>query len=140
MKRINQIEIAGVNYPMNFSVKATKDICGKFGSVDGIFEKLSKMPEAEQLTESVWMVWLLIDQGVKYLKLQGGEDIIAPSQDDLEIILSLTDLHPLYQKIAETMYGAVVTEVQAEEIKKNTGTIIMEKIAALRGLTSTGSN
>lgn len=129
MARITYIEIAGKEYPMSFSLGASKKIAARFGSVDKMGDLLSGGGEVtEQTIDSlVFVLELLICQGCAYMNFfeadmprgpkapvdSEGRYVPLPS-DRLEVACGIMDI----KEISEALAKAVGASSQAEiEIK-----------------------
>ena len=74
MNRIIEIEIAGESYPLNFSTKAARAVSDRYGDLTNIGEAFDDKTTAQALDELVWMLALLIEQGVAYHKIVNNID------------------------------------------------------------------
>ena len=119
MNRITEIEIAGTMYPLNFSTKAAKDVAKRYGDVSNIGEVFSDKPLDEMMDEAIWLLALLIQQGVAYKKIVDGETVKALGKDDLEVVLGVADIADLKDGLLGAMVAGMGREVEVEEDPKN---------------------
>lgn len=134
MDRTVYINIAGKEYPMRFSLGASKALCEKFGSLNAMAGKISG-DKAEDFEAIAWIVALLIKQGCAYKNLFESEipapesapvkdgKYIAISQEDLEIALEVKNLKEILEKIFATMgkgqKETIEVEMKDPKSKKN---------------------
>lgn len=119
MNRIVDIEIAGKNYPLNFSVRAAKEISGKYKGLENIDKAFTDKSTEEMMDEVIWLLSVLIKQGVAYKKVNEGEEVSGISAEDLEIVLGVADLAGMKDKIIEAMNGGMNRTVEVETDPKN---------------------
>ena len=131
MSRITYVKIAGKNYPMSFSLGASKKIIEKYGSEQKMKAALNKSNEAEKIDIVTDMLATLIAQGCAY-KNYFEKDLPIPedapvidgkwtsiTSDVLEIALSIMDIEELSKKIEECMKSGSKKEVEARAEEKN---------------------
>ena len=119
MSRITEFEIAGKNYPLNFSAKAAKEISKRYGDLSSISKAFEGKPIDQLMDEVIWLMNLLIDQGVAYKKLIEGEEINSLSIEELEIVLGVADFANLKATILGAMTAGMKREVEVEPNPKN---------------------
>jgi len=117
MDRITEIEIAGKKYPLNFSVKAAKEVSKRYGDISNIGDAFSGKAIAEMMDEANWILALLIEQGVEYKKIVEGEEIKGLTQDELEIVMGVTDFSNLKATLLGAMTAGMKREVEVEPEK-----------------------
>lgn len=116
--RITEIEIAGKQYPVNFSMKAAKKFIERYGSVEDVWRKINEMNQMEKLDEVNWILALLIEQGCAYIKLMEDQDILPPGPDELEILLGIVDFSKMSDTIQAAILAGAAPEVEVELKKK----------------------
>ena len=134
MDRTVYINIGGKEYPMRFSVGASKALCQKYGSLIKMADKITGKQVSENTEESLdaisWIVELLIKQGCAYKNLFEADLPIPenapvvdgkytpPTKEMLEVGLGIWELTELQQKIFETMGAGNKREIEAEAKEK----------------------
>lgn len=132
MSRITYVKIAGKNYPMSFSLGASKKIIEKYGSAQKMQTAMKKSDDIEKLSIVTDMLALLIAQGCAY-KNYFEKDIPAPDDapiidgkwtplpaEAIEIALGVMDIAEVSGKIEECMSIGSKKEVEGRPEGKNT--------------------
>lgn len=114
-KRLVEIELMGKKYPLNFSMKAVRKICEKYGDIDLMLEKVSDLPTEAQLYEILWILQLFLEQGALYRKIETGEDIRIFTVDELEIIFKATDSEMLYKIFLDVIGNGSAQTVEVQQ-------------------------
>lgn len=122
MDRITEIEIAGKKYPLNFSVKAAKEVSKRYGDISNIGDAFTDKTMDEMMDEANWILALLIEQGVAYKKIVEGEDIKPLTKDELEIVMGVVDFANLKDTLLGAMTAGMKREVEVEPDPKNAET------------------
>ena len=132
MSRLTYVKIAGKNYPMSFSLGASKKLIEKFGGVERIQAELSKPgKDLEKLDLVIYVLSLLISQGCAY-KNYFEKDMPVPEdspvidgkwtpipQEVLEIAVQMQDMSELTEKINACISKSNKKEVEAKPEGKN---------------------
>ena len=113
MSRITFVNIAGKNYPMSFSLGATKKIIEKYGGAEKMKTSLEKAEDVQEIDMVTELLELLIAQGCAY-KNYFEKDIPAPEDspvlegkwvplphEAIEIAVGVYDVEELSEKILE---------------------------------------
>lgn len=122
MNRIGEIEIAGSKYPLNFSTKAAKEIAARYDGLENIEDAFSGKAVDAMMDEIVWLLSLLIAQGVAYKRIVEGEEVKGITADELEVVLGVADMSGLKDKIMGAMLTGMKREVEVEIDPKNVET------------------
>lgn len=122
MSRIGEITLGGKTYPMNFSVKAAKEVSTRYGGLENIDTAFAEKPVDEMMDEVIFLLSVLIEQGVLYKRIVDGEDVKGIKAEELEIVLGVADLSGLKNQIMGAMIGGMSREVEVEEGQKNAKT------------------
>lgn len=122
MSRITEIEIAGKKYPLNFSVKAAKEVSKRYGGVENVTEAFSSGKVDEMMDEATWILAVLMEQGSAYKKIIDGEEIEAPTKEELEIIMGVSDFANIQDALMGAMTSGMEREVEVEVSPKNAKT------------------
>ena len=145
MERCVFVEIAGKQYPMSFSLGATKKIIGKFGSTQNMMKNLKKTQEKgneesmeisdrdslEALETISFILEILIAQGCAY-KNYFEKDLPAPvnapiedgkwiplPKEVLDIAIQIADTKKIVEKISECVNQGSKKKVEAKAEGKN---------------------
>lgn len=110
MNRIKEIEIAGKKYPLNFSLKATEMVAKRYGGLEGMDDALTDKPLDEMMEEVSWILAVLLEQGAAYKKVIDKEEIEVFTQDELKIVLGISD----FNGIKMTLFGAMTAGMERE--------------------------
>lgn len=122
MSRITNYELAGKVYPLNFSLKASKEVAARYGTVEGAADAISERSTEEALDEISWILALLMDQGAKYVKITEDRDVEPLSKDNLEIVLGMADISSMRDTLFGAMTAGMDREVLVEIDPKNAET------------------
>ncbi len=74
------------------------------------------------MDEIVWLLSLLIAQGVAYKRIVEGEEVKGITADELEVVLGVADMSGLKDKIIGAMLAGMKREVEVEVDPKNAET------------------
>lgn len=119
MSRIGEIEIAGSTYPLNFSTKAAKQISARYDGLENIDKAFSEKSVDAMMDEVIWLLALLIEQGVAYKKIVEDEAVKGITADELEIVLGVSDFAGLKDQIMGAMLAGMERTVEVEADPKN---------------------
>jgi hypothetical protein len=114
MNRLSEINIAGTTYPLNFSVKAAKEISERYGGLENVDKAFTGKSVDEMMNEVIWLLSVLIGQGVAYKRIVEGEEIKSITTDELEIVLGVADLSDLKDQIMGAMLNGMDREVEVD--------------------------
>jgi hypothetical protein len=117
MSRIGEITLAGKKYPLNFSVKAAKEVSARYGGLDNVDAAFSEKSIDEMMDEAIFLLSILIEQGVLYKRIAEGEEIKGIAPDELEVVLGVSDLAGVKAQILGAMIGGMSREVEVEPEK-----------------------
>ena len=131
MSRITFVTIAGKNYPMSFSLGASKKIIEKYGGAEKMKTALEKAKDAQKIDMITELLELLIAQGCAY-KNYFEKDIPAPDnspvvdgkwaplpREALEIAMGVYDVKELSDKILECVGNGSKKEIELKTEGKN---------------------
>lgn len=122
--KTSKITLNGREYPLCFSTWAIKQLCAKFGSMQGMSEamKSGAADTAGTLDSTMYILQVLIDAGVRYAAISDGTPpVAAPSMDELEVVCGMDDLPRVQQAIADVIRADSETTVNVAP-EKNTET------------------
>lgn len=129
MDRITYITIAGKTYPLNFSVVAADEVTARYGSIAGINyaiglktdepteenQTLDEKEVTKTYSEMIWLLALLMRQGVEYKKIMGEEALTPLDADALAVLLSRVDLRLLLPTVLNAITLGLSATVETEE-------------------------
>lgn len=132
MSRIVYVDIVGKQYPMSFSLGASKRMIEKYGSAEKMTAQLKRPgKDADKIDAILEMLELLIAQGCAY-KNYFEKDIPAPDnapivdgkwtplpKEALSIAIGVYDIEELADKIQECVSKGGKKEVEAKPEGKN---------------------
>lgn len=120
MSRITEIALAGKSYPLNFSTKAVRLLEQRFGDLDGMLTTMQSGKSAHELLDDVnYMLWVLIDQGVRYRRIVDGLELPGLTLEEIEVIVGIDDLQLLMTQLPASMVAGVAPTVELEPDPKN---------------------
>lgn len=131
MGRIVYVEIAGKNYPMSFSLGASKKIVEQYGSAENMKKSLENVKDSQKIDMVTSLLELLISQGCAY-KNYFEKDIPAPKNapvidgkwcpiphELIEIAVSVYDVEKLSEKITECIESGSEKKIEIRTEGKN---------------------
>lgn len=133
MAKIAEIKLGGKNYPMSFSLMASKKIAQKHGSVETFLNGFAETESFDEKTieSTSYILSLLIMQGCAY-RNHFEKDVPVPknapyedgkwkplSQDEIEMLIQFDELEGILIKITECISGGKKKEVVAKTEGKN---------------------
>lgn len=119
MNRITELEIAGRKYPLNFSTKAAKEVAKRYGDIANIDKAFKDKTIDEMMDEAIWILALLIDQGVAYKQIMDNEEIKGLGIEELEVVMGVADFANLKSTILGAMTAGMSREVEVVSDPKN---------------------
>jgi hypothetical protein len=116
------ITIAGEEYELILTTKATKAIAGRYGGLENLGERLLKAENFElALDEIVWLLTLLANQSVLIYNLRHKDaprDLLT--EEEMELLTSPLELASYKNAITEAMFkGTARTVLSEEDSSKN---------------------
>ena len=115
------ISIAGEEYELILTTKATKEIAKRYGGLENLGEKLMKTENFElALDEVVWLITLLANQSILIHNLKNPKDKRELlTEDAVELLTSPFELATYKSAIMEAMYKGSKREIESEDDSKN---------------------
>ena len=111
------ITIAGEEYELILTTKATKAIAGRYGGLENLGERLLKAENFElALDEIVWLLTLLANQSVLIYNLRHKDaprDLLT--EEEMELLTSPLELASYKNAITEAMFKGTARNVVSEE-------------------------
>lgn len=129
------IELAGKEYPMSFSLGASKKLTSKYGSMEGLKKAIgTNGDDTKKLDMITELLELLIAQGCAR-KNAFEKDIPAPenapvvdgkwvpiTKEEIDLVVELPDMDKIKEKLEECMSGGTKKTVTTKSIEKNAET------------------
>lgn len=84
-KRLGEIELLGRKYPLNYSVRISQD-------VDGILSEKNAGDLVSIAKRDIRLVTLMMEDAREYRRLILGEETETLSKEELEVLLSPSDV------------------------------------------------
>jgi len=111
------ITIAGEEYELILTTKATKAIAGRYGGLENLGERLLRAENFElALDEIVWLLTLLANQSVLIYNLRHKDaprDLLT--EEEMELLTSPLELASYKNAITEAMFKGTARNVVSEE-------------------------
>lgn len=120
--RSSVITLCGKEYEAVLSIKATQEITKRYGGLEQMGNKLTNAENAaEQIDEALWLVTLLIDQGVQRHNLLHPDDKRTPlTEDEVAVLASPADFTEISKSITSVVVNGSKRSVESEDEPKNT--------------------
>ncbi|MBR5990944.1 MAG: hypothetical protein IK034_03825 [Bacilli bacterium] len=119
-ERTSVINVAGKDYELVLTTKATREINDKFGGLENIGNKIAEAKGVgEQLDIVVWLITLLANQSILRSNLGSGEKKALLKEEDVEILTSPADLNSYTEAILDCLVKGTKRNVQSEDDSKN---------------------
>lgn len=114
--RIAKVKIGGVDYPLIFTTKATKEIAKRYGGLANLGETLMKNENFEMaLDEVTWLIALLANQSILIHNLQNEEKKSLLSEEAVELLTTPLELADYKNAITEAMVNGTKRHVESED-------------------------
>ena len=115
------ISIAGEEYELILTTKATKEIAKRYGGLENLGEKLMKTENFElALDEDVWLITLLANQSILIHNFKNPkEKRELLTEEAVELLTSPFELATYKSAIMEAMYKGSKREIESEDDSKN---------------------
>ena len=115
------ISIAGEEYELILTTKATKEIAKRYGGLENLGEKLMKTENFElALDEVVWLITLLANQSILIHNFKNPKDKRELlTEEAVELLTSPFELATYKSAIMEAMYKGSKREIESEDDSKN---------------------
>ena len=119
--RTSVINIAGDEYTLVLTTKATKEIAGRYGGLENLGDKLMKNENFEMaLGEIVWLITLLANQALLIHNLKHKDDQKELLTEEMVELLTVpADLATYKTAITNALYVGTKRNVESETDPKN---------------------
>ena len=110
------ITIAGTEYELILTTRATKTIATRYGGLDSLGEKLMKSENFDQsLEEIVWLIALLANQSILINNLKNPDTQREPLTEDMvELLTTPLELASYKDAISEAMLRGTARNIESE--------------------------
>lgn len=119
--RSTTITIAGEEYELLLTTKATKEIAARYGGLENLGEKLMKSEHFEEaLTEIVWLITLLANQSILIHNLKNKDskkDLLT--EEMVELLTAPHELTLYKDSITESLFKGTKRNIESENDPKN---------------------
>ena len=118
--RCKTVTLAGIEYPLRFTLRAVKACGEKYGSLEGMFAAIQgKCGDTVGVVDDcLWLLNLMLDAGYRY-NLANGQSVLEPPPEDL--LLDTLDLAEMQGAILGAIAGDSERTVEAEAPKNGQG-------------------
>jgi len=115
-ERAASITIAGKEYQLILTTRATKEIAKRYGGLANLGDKLMKTENFElALDELIWLIALLANQSILIHNFQHPEDKRDPlTEEEIELLTTPTDLAEYKDAIMDSMLRGTKRNVESE--------------------------
>jgi hypothetical protein len=115
-ERAASITIAGKEYQLILTTRATKEIAKRYGGLANLGDKLMKTENFElALDELIWLIALLANQSILIHNFQHPENKRDPlTEEEIELLTTPTDLAEYKDAIMDSMLRGTKRYVESE--------------------------
>lgn len=147
MKKAVYLNLAGKNYPLNFSLGACKVIAKQLGGIEKLEDLVSEGLNAETIDKIAMILQVLIAQGCAYKNLfeidagisvdvenpaLGEDGRFKPlSKEELEMVVGFDDISNVITAINECIYGSAKTDIDTKTPKNENPQAAEEALSTL---------
>lgn len=110
------VTIGGVEYPLIFTTKATKEIAKRYGGLANLGETLMKNENFEMaLDEVTWLIALLANQSILIHNLQNEDKKPLLTEEAVELLTTPLELADYKNAITEAMVNGTKRHIESED-------------------------
>jgi hypothetical protein len=110
------VTIGGVEYPLIFTTKATKEIAKRYGGLANLGETLMKNENFEMaLDEVTWLIALLANQSILIHNLQNEDKKPLLTEEAVELLTTPLELADYKNAITEAMINGTKRHIESED-------------------------
>lgn len=118
-KRTPEFTVGGKAYPLNFSVRAAKEVTERYGDISQIGDAFQTENLVKTMEESIWLLALMMNQGIARRNLLEGKQEQGVKESELEVLLDASDMGRLRAALMDAMTAGMSREVELEVDPKN---------------------
>lgn len=122
MIKLVEVEIGGIDYPLNFSVAAFAECNSRFGGLDMISEALNKETNKEAVANILWLFCLLNEWGAKYKRITDGTEGNVIGYEKLGATMKMRDIIKIETGVWNALHEGMKRKVEVEPNPKNVKT------------------
>ncbi len=111
------IEIGNKQYELVLTTEATKEIAKRYGNLSKLGEKLEGRNFEDSLDDIIWLVTLLVNQGIKRNNFYEGTKTPLLTEEAVGLLTSPSDIIDFTQEIQEALVNGTKRVVLSEEPK-----------------------
>ena len=120
-ERAAMITIAGADYELLLTTRATKAIAGRYGGLANLGDKLLKEENFEgALDEIIWLLTLLAIQSILVHNLKhkdAARELLT--EEEVELLTSPLELAEYKEAITAAMFRGTKRNIESEDMEKN---------------------
>ncbi len=124
MERSAVITIAGKEYELVLTTRATKEIAARYGGLENLGDKLMKSENFEMaISEIVWLITMLVNQSILIYNLSHKDkpkDLLQ--EEEVELLTAPYELADYKDAIMTALTRGTQRNVESEPDPKNTVT------------------
>lgn len=114
--RMAKVKIGGVEYPLIFTTKATKEIAKRYGGLANLGETLMKNENFEMaLDEVTWLIALLANQSILIHNLQNEDKKPLLTEEAVELLTTPMELADYKNAITEAMVNGTKRNIESDD-------------------------
>lgn len=118
MNRTTTLQLAGKQYPLNFSVAAARQIDERYGGMEKLSQAFDGGSIGRMMGTLSDVMYLLMQQGAAYEKLVNGREVELPTAEELDVLMGMQDFAVIQKTLFEAMgVGAKATVEVAPDAK-----------------------
>lgn len=116
MDRSAKIKIAGKEYDLVLTTRATKEIAARYGGLEELGDKIfSAEKVAQALEELLWLVVLLANQGIMIDNLKNNKNQRLLTEEQVELLTTPAELSEFKDAILEAMNKGTGRVIESED-------------------------
>lgn len=113
----HEVKIRNKSYPLLFNTAALREVVSRYGGVSDLGKKLQDDYE-KAISEYVWIISLLIRQGVALRNFENETDEKALTVEHIELLLTPKEIFGMQEKIIEVLNEGMDMGTAAEEAEE----------------------
>lgn len=127
-----EIIIRGKTYPLLFNVAALKEVGARYGGLTELGEKL-KGDYGRAIDEFIWIITLLIAQGIALKNFEDGTKEKAPTRDEVELLMLPAEIFASQDVIMQVINAGMDSGSAGEDEDEEVDEVLQEVLASKNG-------